>query len=304
MDQGLEFYCSQSRWSDPGRWGALVAEIAPEPRAILRAVSGFLLHPFLAPMRGVEVPGEAQGDRQRRAVEDILDLVHARDAHPLTTAREPRDRGFCVCAGFARVATAVFRAHGRPARCRAGFAAYFTPGYLEDHWVCEYRDGDQWRLLDAQLDETAVRDFGISFSPWDVPRDQFVDGSTAWCRARAGKLDPSRMGVSWLGLAGMWFAAGEVMLDVAALNKEELLPWEKWSVGRELGPGADIPAAWLAEFDAVAAALRGAPDGDLARRIYAAHDWLRVTPRVLSFESGVPVELALGRDPPTHASAP
>jgi hypothetical protein len=111
------------------------------------------------------------------------------------------------------------------------------------------------------------------------------------------------MGVSWLGLAGMWFAAGEVMLDVAALNKEELLPWEKWSVGRELGPGADIPAAWLAELDAVAAALRGAPDGDLARRIYAAHDWLRVTPRVLSFESGVPVELALGRDPATHASA-
>jgi hypothetical protein len=230
--------------------------------------------------------------------------VLSRDGRPLTTARPPRDRGFCICAGFARIATAIFRAHGRPARCRAGFAAYFTPGFLEDHWVCEYWDEDRWRFLDAQLDDTAVRDFGISFSPCDVPRDRFLDGSTAWCRARAGELDPSRMGASWLGLAGMWFAAGEVMLDVAALNKEELLPWEKWSVGRELGPGTDLPARWLAELDGVAEALRGAPDGALARRIYAERDWLRVTARVLSFESGVPVELTLEQAPATPASAP
>jgi hypothetical protein len=304
MDQGVEFYCTQSRWSDPGRWTSRLAEITPEPRAIREAVSGLLLHPFLAPMRGVEVPATAQGDRMQRSVEDILDLVLSRDARELTTTREPRDRAFCICAGFARVATAIFRAHGLPARCRAGFAAYFTPGFLEDHWVCEYRDGDEWRLLDAQLDDVAVRDFGIAFPPWDVPRDRFLDGSTAWCLARAAQLDPSRMGASWLGLSGMWFAAGEVMLDVAALNKEELLPWEKWSAGRELGPGSEIPARWLAELDAVAGALRGTPDADLARRIYTEHDWLRVTPRVLSFASGAPVELALERAPTTPASAP
>jgi len=157
---------------------------------------------------------------------------------------------------------------------------------------------------DAQLDETAVRDFGISFPPWDVPRDQFIDGSTAWCRARAGELDPSRMGLSGLGLSGMWFAAGEVMLDVAALNKEEMLPWEKWSVGRELGPGATVPASWLTELDTVAGALAGTPDAALARRVYAEHDWLRVTPTVLSFANGAPVELSLAEDPAPHASAP
>jgi hypothetical protein len=302
MDQ--DFYRTQSRWSDPGRWASLLAEIPPEPRAILRAVSGVLLHPYLAPMRGVEVPSAAQDDRQQRSVEGILDLVLSRDHRGLTADREPRDRAFCVCAGFARLATAVFRTHGVPARCRAGFAAYFTPGFLEDHWVCEYRNEDRWRLLDAQLDETAVRDFGISFPPWDVPRDQFIDGSTAWCRARAGELDPARMGLSGLGLSGMWFAAGEVMLDVAALNKEEMLPWEKWSVGRELGPGATVPASSLAKLDAVAGALRGAPDAGLARQVYAEHDWLRVTPTVLSFTSGVPVELTLAGAPAPRASAP
>jgi hypothetical protein len=304
MEQGLEFYCTQSRWTDPGRWAPQLAEITPEPRAIRQAVSGLLLHPYIAPMRGVEVPDAAQDDRQRRSVEAILDLVVSRDARGLTSERAPQDRAFCVCAGFARIATAIFRAHRLPARCRAGFAAYFTPGFLEDHWVCEYRDGDRWRLLDAQLDDTAVRDFGISFPPWDVPRDQFIDGSAAWCRARAGEFDPARMGLSGLGLSGLWFAAGEVMLDVAALNKEEMLPWEKWSIGRELGPGATVPASWLAQFDAVARALEGAPAAGLARRMYAEHDWLRVTPTVLSFASGAPVELTLAGDPAPHASAP
>jgi hypothetical protein len=40
-----------------------------------------------------------------------------------------------------------------------------------------------------------------------------------------------------MNLSGAWFVAGAVMLDAAALNKEEMLPWEKWSVGRDLAPG-------------------------------------------------------------------
>src|SRR5262249_36224587 len=160
------------------------------------------------------------------------------------------------------------------ARCRAGFAAYFNPGHLEDHWVCEYHDGAGWRLLDAQLDDEAVRQSSIAFAPWDVPRDQFLDGSTAWRRMRAGELDPARMGLSPPGLAGAWFAAGEVMLDAAALNKEEMMPWEKWSIGRELGPGSTVPPEWAARLDTVTAELAGSPDAEHAARVYREHDWL------------------------------
>ena len=108
--------------------------------------------------------------------------------------RAPEGRFFCVCAGFARVATAVLRMHAIPARCRVGFAAYFNPGFLEDHWVCEFWDGAAWRLLDTQLDEDgASASSGIDFAPQDVPREQFVDASTAWRRLRAGEIDPSRI---------------------------------------------------------------------------------------------------------------
>jgi hypothetical protein len=296
----MDFYRTQSAWSDPGRWTTVLAEIQPEPGAILRALSGLLLHPFFAAMRGIAIPPEADADRGVRAVETMLDALRARDPRPLTAPRAAEGRFFCVCAGYARLATAVFRAHGVAARCRVGFAAYFNPRKLEDHWVCEYRAGDRWRLLDAQLDERAVRDLGIRFAPTDVPREEFLDASTAWRRARAGELDPATMGLSVLGLAGTWFVADDVMLDVAALNKIELLPWEKWSVGATLGPGADVPPDVAARFDRVAAELAGTPDAEDAQRVYRENPWLAVTPTVTSFLSGAPFEVAIeaARTPP------
>ena len=47
------------------------------------------------------------------------------------------------------------------------------------------------------------------------------------------------------------------MLDVAALNEEGVLPWEKWSVGRDLVPGRDVPGQWLHEFDKITSLLAG-----------------------------------------------
>jgi hypothetical protein len=73
------------------------------------------------------------------------------------------------------------------------------------------------------------------------------------------------------------------------------LPWEIWSVGRELGPGSTVPPATATRFDAVAAELAGSPDATTAARVYREHEWLRVTPTVLSFVDGAPVEVAGGR---------
>ena len=294
MSDAFDVYRTQSRWTDPGRFAAWLAEVSAEPDAVVGAVSGLLLHPFTAPLRGLFVPEAALDDRKLRSVEGILARVLARDGGPATGPRSPETRAWCVCAGFARVATAVFRSHGVPARCRVGFAAYFNnQGFFEDHWVCEYRDGDAWRLLDAQLDDDTRREGGLAFPATDVPRDQFLDASTAWTRMRAGAMDPAVLGLSVLGLTGAWFVAGNLMLDAAALNKEELLPWEKWSIGRKLTRGTEVPEEWAARFDAVATQLRGTPDAEVAARVYREHAWLRVTPTVVSFADGEGVEVAL-----------
>ena len=136
-----------------------------------------------------------------------------------------------------------------------------------------------------------MREIGGDFLPWDVPGDQFVDASTAWCGLRSGEFDPTRMGLSALGIAGIWLVAGELMLDVAALNKEEMLPWEKWSLGRHCGPGQDPSPEWVVKLDEVAGLLCGSPDAALAQRVYQERAWLQVTPSILSFATGAPVEL-------------
>lgn len=293
MSDTFDLYRTQSRWTDPGRWAGLLAEILPDPRRLPEQLARLLLHPWTASMRGIAVPDTANDDRNIRAVEAMLDRVHARNGTALTAARPPEDRLFCVCAGFARVAATVLRLHAVPARCRAGFASYFTPGFLEDHWVCEYWTGSEWRLLDAQLDDRAQRELGLDFAPSDVPRDRFIDASTAWLRLRAGEIDPSKIGLSALGLSGTWFGVGSVMLDVAALNKEEMLPWEKWSLGRDCGPGQEPAPEVAQQLDDVARQLQGAPDAALAERVYRTHPWLRVTPTVLSFATGLPMEIAV-----------
>jgi hypothetical protein len=290
MTPSLDAYRTQSVWTDPGPFASRLHAIPPDPLGVVEAVSGLLTHPMIAPAQGIFMPAAAADDRIIRSVEAILDRLVTRDSSGLTSPRTTEGRVFCVCAGFARVATAVFRTHGVPARCRVGFARYFSPS-LEDHWVCEYWDGAAWHLLDAQLGPHTARGAAPAFPPHDVPRDQFLDASTAWRRMRAGELDPSTMGLSFLGLTGAWFVAGNVMLDAAALNKEEMLPWEKWSVGRELGPGSTVSPALAERFDAVAAALAGSPDAATAARVYREHEWLRVTPTVLSFAEHPPAEV-------------
>ncbi len=293
MAAHVEPYRTYSPWSDPGRWAPLLREISPEPQRVVRAVSGLLMHPFIAPVLGVAIPEAALGDRTVRAVSDMLDHVRSRDDHSLAEARAVDKRFFCVCSGFARIAQAVFQTHAIPARSRVGFAAYLNPGFFEDHWVCEYWDGRQWRLLDAQLDETNIGDFHISFEPWDVPRDQFLDASTTWRRLRSGALSPDKVGLSVIGLSGWWFAAQSVLRDVAALNQIEMLPWETWSVGGGFEPGRDIAPQMIDALDKVANQLAGSPDADLAQRVYRENPWIKVTPKVLSFVNGVPEEITL-----------
>jgi len=106
------------------------------------------------------------------------------------------------------------------ARVRVGFANYFEPGFHDDHWITEYWDGTSWRLMDCELTPRARRHFAVTFDPCDVPRDRFVVAGHAWRGVRSGRIDPVKCGVWSIGLAGVWFVAGSVVRDLAALPAE------------------------------------------------------------------------------------
>ena len=168
-----------------------------------------------------------------------------------------------------------------PARARVGFGAYFEPGKFVDHWVVEHWSEAQgrWVLTDAQLDGLQRQALKVDFDPLDVPRDRFVIAGDAWTQCREGKGDASKFGI--FDMWGLWFIAGNVMRDFAALNNVEMLPWDCW--GADPQPNETLSDAQISLFDRLAG-LTLDPDKRFAelRDLYASDASLRVPAEVLN----------------------
>jgi hypothetical protein len=217
-----------------------------------------------------------------RATHQILDHILAADPRPLAEPRSPAHRLAGSCRHFTLVTVAALRAHGIPARARCGFARYFTPGRHGDHWVAEYWNAatSRWVLADAQLSPELRQAWGIAFDPEDVPRDEFAVAGDAWLRCREGKLDPSRCGLEGDGQSGWWWVAGNLVRDVAALSKMELLPWDVWGCMPE--PDGPITDALAEEFDQLAA-ITSDPDNAAESRARYEDERFRVPAQVYNF---------------------
>src|SRR6185295_17895207 len=66
----------------------------------------------------------------------------------------------------------------------------------------------------------------LKFDPMDVPRDRFLIAGDAWAKCRRGGWDANRFG-SFSG-RGLWVIAADVIRDLAALNRMEMLPSDQW----------------------------------------------------------------------------
>jgi nucleotide-binding universal stress UspA family protein len=135
--------------------------------------------------------------------------------------------------------------------------------------------------VDAQLDAVWQERLQIDFDILDVPRDQFLVAGDAWAACRAGAADPARFGIAFAQLRGLSFIAGDVVRDIAALNKVEMLPWDVW--GAQPRPEEQMHAEQLALFDTLAPLSRD-PDAsfDVLRKVYAEHAHLRVPATVFN----------------------
>ena len=83
-------------------------------------------------------------------------------------------------------------------------------------------------MVDPQLDAHMQRILGIKFDTLDMPQGQFVLAGQAWQMARRGEADPDHFGI--FEYHGMDFIRGNVLRDLLALNKVEVLPWDFWGV--------------------------------------------------------------------------
>lgn len=292
----LEYYARPAAITALGRHAELVAGLPDDAGELARIMQGVFIYDAVASeFYGCDLSAKRRRAIHLRPVEELLDAIFALDERPLSTPRPPEKRLAGRCHHYARLLVAILRAKGLPARVRGGFGAYFKPGSFEDHVLCEVWDAGErrWVLADPQFDEVFRERLGIGHDHLDVPRDQFIVAADAWRRCRSGEADPSRFGIGFAGLYGLWFVGGSLVRDVAALNKVELLPWDAW--GAQPRPGEALGEDQLAFFDELAA-LASAPDAsfDALRERYETDDRLRAPATVFN--------AILDRAEPSHAS--
>jgi Transglutaminase-like superfamily len=290
------FYASHGPMTDPGEASVLIDPPPNDVAALSRVIQGLGIYDVVArDFYGFEPPENRLAEIHLRPVADRLARVMELDNKPLRIARPAERRALQRCNSFALILVTMLRAKGVPARSRCGFAAYFNPPNFEDHWVCEYWDAQdrRWRLADPQIDDVWRARLKIGCDTLDLPRTQFLTASEAWRRCRSGEANEQQFGISFAGLRGLWFVAGSLVRDLAALNKMEMAPWDVW--GAQPQPRAEFDVAF---FDELAALTRD-PDRTFAelRRRYDADDHLRVPPTVFNALNERPE--AINR--PTHS---
>lgn len=229
----LAYYATQSPITNPGKNVGLFADLPGTIGGLCQVVQGLCILYFAGEMYGYEVPKERLSEIDTRYVERMLDRIVELDSRPLTEPRPPEKRLMGCCRDFATLFCAIARHQSIPTRTRVGFAAYFTevgPDFNVSHEIVELWDPSErrWRLVDPELDDQTIQENNIQFDVHDIPRDQFLVAGKAWQMCRAGKADPN-----WFGfedMRGLWFIRGNLILDLAAQNKMELLLWDSWGL--------------------------------------------------------------------------
>lgn len=254
MKDAASYYKHHGAMTATGEHAAELAALPPDLAALCEIVQGVLIHRDMAPFLYHATLSERRREEAHiRQVGEMLTHIYALDSRSIKNTREADRRMAGVCRHFAILLTAILREQGIAARARCGFGAYFTPGKFEDHWVCEYWNPvkSRWVLVDAQMDGAQREAFHLDFDPLDVPRDRFIIAGDAWRMCRKGGAAPNRFGLSHVGLQGLWFVAGNVLRDFAALNRMEMLPWDVW--GAMPKPDDEVDNETLALIDRIAA---------------------------------------------------
>ena len=273
-----------SQWSAPRAQHAALRDLMRTPEELPEVLTNFLTVYGSAKARGVTVPLFSEEDRNLRSASNLLKVATERDQRPFSTRREVPNYIFGTCRDFGLLAASALRESGIAARLRVGFANYLRAGQWEDHWVCEYWESNEWKILDASLGRPLRAAGGITFPPAHVPPESWQSAAQIWRQVRTGRLDPPLCGISFAALSGEWFIARSMMQDAAALAGIETLPWDNWGLALLLGAARQVSVDQARDLDALALALDPSPlDRTEAQNVLQRFPWANPTPVIISF---------------------
>jgi len=283
------YYSKHGMITDPGRFAGLIENLPSDVSQLCSIIQGLLIHIFWADRYGEKLTEKRIAEVGIRHVENLLAKLQEIEAEPIGEGRQLNKRLVGNCRTYSVLLAAMFRNQGKPARARCGFGRYFEAERYEDHWSVEQ---DRWIMVDAQLDEFQCQELGIGFDPLDVPRDQFIVGGKAWHSCRNGESDPDHYGI--FDMRGLWFIRGNLIRDIAALNKIELLPWDGWGlIDRKY---ESISHEELSILDRIASMTFDDVDLISIREAYQTNEGLLVPPIIKSYTKSGTLEIDLSTE--------
>ena len=282
MNDELRFYASPGFFTSDINASEIEEDLKTGILDVSEVISGLAYHEAFSAEYGVEIPKDRPDvDNVRRAA-DLLTVIRTLDARPLNEVRPIERRLPTYCRQFSVLTSALLRMAGVPVRSRCGFCPApnddLGVGRFLDHWWVERWDSNltRWVRMDTAMDKPLVAALALNFNPKDIPSGKYLSGAEAWQRCKSGEADPDLFGVPGIWGAGM--VRGNVVRDLAALNKVEMLPWDQWDFVDEspIGDGAN-------DFlvDEVAQAVL-ADDWHHSRRLYEENSILRPSDSLLS----------------------
>ncbi|MFG1997647.1 transglutaminase-like domain-containing protein [Spirillospora sp. NPDC048911] len=283
----IEFYSSQSKVTDPGELAAWIGGVPGDLDGVRRAAAHLVFHYWAhGDITEHGFPSERRAEINLRYADVMLRRARELNPTPPSAERAPTERLVGCCRDNTVLFLALARHNGIPARGRVGFADYLVPGLFIDHMIPEVWDAAEgrWRLVEPEFPDGHTppgEDAPLDLT--DVPRHRFLTGSEAWELCRAGKVDPERVlvgpGIDLPFLKSWPYLVHNLVFDLAALNKDEMLLWDGWGV-IDTRDAPDEPM--FERMDALAALIND-PEVTLDRvqAAYADED-LRVPPVVSS----------------------
>ncbi|HWV34809.1 MAG TPA: transglutaminase-like domain-containing protein [Thermomicrobiales bacterium] len=247
LTSDLAYYASQSAFSDPGMLTGMLDSVPRDVAAMKDAVTPLVFH-YMGDGDWAEngISPDRRPEIDLRYADRMLGRLRELSDKPLGEMRAPHERMVGCCRDFTLLFVSLLRHQGIPARSRVGFAAYFFAGWNVDHVVAEVWDAaeSRWRLIDPELRAGHVDPTdGVTIDPLDLPRDRFLVGADAWLRCREGGEDPERYLVSpFLDIPqtrGFPYLLHNLVHELAALNKREMILWDDWGISEAWDSLAD-----------------------------------------------------------------
>ena len=265
----LEHYRKTSTYTYAGAYGEYFRSLPDDIPMLGRLVCGQVIHRVTLKEGNTNANATLlYGDMDRypwyrmRCEDDVLLTAPAMtaelfrmDGRGFVRDRKTEDKIVVTCRYVSVLMSAILKAKGIPARCRAGFAPYFREGVSMDHWINQYysREEGRWITFDA---DGFYEESGMPLTQYDIPQENFDWAAQAYLAVRRGETDGKQfLYADCLGTCSLPALIRYLIYDFHALMNQELtytfLP--AYLDGRlerltELGE-LDLLAGWMADPD-------------------------------------------------------